>query len=287
MLWSARLPLCCPRTRKRDQPGNLREKMRNHPKYGREFSKDYTRYLAEPGMTVCFGDNTAALPVPTLVKSRRVGDKNGILLPLNRKRHWSITPKHVAAQDVPWEKKQMSVVWRGSTTGKSRTEDYDRHPRTQLVRRWFGQGDQGIDVGYSQVVQGKVQDQRYVLGTLSIKEQLRNALIVSVEGNDVASNLKWVLASNSVPVMPPPRYESWLLESQLQPWVHYVPVRPDFTDLGDALEWCRANPDACERMAKQGREYVTPFYRDQMKQAYAVVDRYLQKNQQVGKRRVR
>lgn len=35
-------------------------------------------------------------------------------------------------------------------------------------------------------------------------------------GNDAASGLKWMLASNSVVFMPLPRVETWAMESLLQ-----------------------------------------------------------------------
>jgi hypothetical protein len=30
-----------------------------------------------------------------------------------------------------------------------------------------------------------------------------------------------------------------------QPWIHYVPCKPNFEDLGDRIEWCRNNRDKC------------------------------------------
>lgn len=47
----------------------------------------------------------------------------------------------------------------------------------------------------------------------------------------MATGLKWMLASNSVVFMPPPRFESWAMESLLKPWAHYVPIRRDTRDL--------------------------------------------------------
>jgi|APGre2960657444_1045066.scaffolds.fasta_scaffold160485_2 hypothetical protein len=31
---------------------------------------------------------------------------------------------------------------------------------------------------------------------------------------------------------------SWLMEDRLEPWVHYVPVAPDFSNLTEAVDWC-------------------------------------------------
>ena len=40
----------------------------------------------------------------------------------------------------------------------------------------------------------------------------KHKFILCIEGNDVASNLKWVMSSNSVAVMPKPKFESWFME---------------------------------------------------------------------------
>jgi len=49
---------------------------------------------------------------------------------------------------------------------------------------------------------------------------LKYKVVIVLEGNNVASGLKWALASNSVLVMPPPTIASWAMEELLEPWVH-------------------------------------------------------------------
>jgi hypothetical protein len=43
--------------------------------------------------------------------------------------------------------------------------------------------------------------------------------IIMIEGNDVASGLKWALLSQSVVLMPPPKHTSWAMEELLEPWI--------------------------------------------------------------------
>lgn len=66
---------------------------------------------------------------------------------------------------------------------------------------------------------------RYLIaveGAASVQHPLRCAIHVftpsppTTTGNDVASGLKWMLASNSVVFMPLPRYETWIEESMLE-----------------------------------------------------------------------
>lgn len=47
-------------------------------------------------------------------------------------------------------------------------------------------------------------------------------------------------------------YEQWFY-GELQPWVHYVPIEADLSDLADKIDWCLANEQACEWIAGNGR----------------------------------
>ena len=41
-----------------------------------------------------------------------------------------------------------------------------------------------------------------------------------------------------------------------QPWEHFIPVRPDFSDLLDKLEWCERHLDVCQAVSKRASEYI-------------------------------
>lgn len=49
----------------------------------------------------------------------------------------------------------------------------------------------------------------------TIREHLDYKFIMALEGNDVASNLKWVMSSNSLAVMTRPTCETWFMEGTL------------------------------------------------------------------------
>ena len=100
---------------------------------------------------------------------------------------------------------------------------------------------------------------QFVKGEKSIKELLKNKFLISLEGNDVATGLKWMLASNSVVFMPIPTMESWVLESQLKPWVHYVPLLFDGSDLLEKVSHGIANPDQMMNIVKNAKSYIKKF----------------------------
>ncbi|GMI05977.1 hypothetical protein TrVE_jg12773 [Triparma verrucosa] len=88
-------------------------------------------------------------------------------------------------------------------------------------------------------------------------------MLIMVEGNDVATGLKWALVSSSAVIMPPPRVVSWLMEDKLLPWVHYIPVKPTFEDLEEKVDWCLANDERCREIGQASRCFMMQFFYSQ------------------------
>ena len=42
----------------------------------------------------------------------------------------------------------------------------------------------------------------------------------------------------------------------LQEWIHYVPIKNDFSDLNDKIQWCIENDDACRIISDNARNFV-------------------------------
>lgn len=82
---------------------------------------------------------------------------------------------------------------------------------------------------------------------------------MAIEGNDVASNLKWVMSSNSLAVMPRPTCETWFMEGTLIPDYHYVEVKDDFSDLEEKLHYYITHPEKAEEIIAHAHEYVAQF----------------------------
>ena len=80
--------------------------------------------------------------------------------------------------------------------------------------------------------------------------------LISVEGNDVATGLKWMLYSNSVVFMPPPTLETKFREGSLVPWLHYIPLAEDFTDLIKKIEFCDNRIFICQKVSEMATEFA-------------------------------
>ena len=60
--------------------------------------------------------------------------------------------------------------------------------------------------------------------------------------------------------MKPPKYESWLMESYLKPWIHYVPLNDDFSNLEEMYSWCLNNDDKCQEIVKNANIHMKNFF---------------------------
>jgi hypothetical protein len=189
-----------------------------------------------------FGDTIRVPDVPTLVKARPLvpDNENAILFNLNRVRHF------VFVRDaMPFSSKRDELVWRGTA---------NKPLRRRFLKSCFGL--RRLDVGDTG---SKPVDPAWRRPYMSIAGQLEFKYVLSLEGNDIASNLKWILSSNSVCFMPRPRVESWFMEGQLIADHHYVCIRDDFSDIEEKISYYTAHPDEAQRIVRNANAHAARF----------------------------
>lgn len=240
-----------------DKPFTPSDGARNHRSFDREGInssyyydfKEFLRYFdAGLSFDYRFGDNTLNPDVPAFVKSRPIlsAGHKGILFKLNKLRHFRFVN-----DAMPFEAKKNIAVFRGACL---------RPHRRQFVERYAGLPN--TDIGDTRPGhRGKPHWQPL----MSIAEQLKHKFIISIEGNDVATNLKWIMSSNSLCFMRRPKFETWFMEGTLQPDVHYVLLRDDFADLPEKIDYYSSNADEARAIISNANCYVDQF-RDQRRE---------------------
>jgi len=197
-------------------------------------------------------------------------NRTASVVPVNVGRHF-MHVRRAIYEKLKFEHKIPIAVWRGTSTSfcwdqgpiVDRVRNIPECARWSLVTRWSSSNVSVIDVGISRVVQLSPKLQQayapYVKPALTVDELLKFKYIVSVQGNDVATNLKWALASNSVVLMPPPTRESFILESNLKPWIHYVPLKYDTSDLAEKVMYCELNEEKCKQISQAATAWMRNF----------------------------
>ncbi len=191
-----------------------------------------------------------------ICKTRPINNDSVIIQKLEIERHWGYINK-IKKLDISYNKKKNICIWRGGTTGyRSR-----RGSRYTLVPKFFK--SKFADVGFSEVIQDKKNYRIFKKNRLNVVEQLKYKFIISCEGNDVASGLKWQLYSNSIVLMTKPTTESWAMENLLQPFIHYIPLSDDFSDLEDKYNWCLNNELKCIEISKNATNFIEQFLNEE------------------------
>lgn len=214
------------------------------------------------------GDITELQPEPTIVKSRPIGEdnENSILLKLNKIRHFVFVHDKRKFQD-----KIPHILFRGAAHGKPNRqkfiEMYVNHPICDV----------------KDTAKDSINPKEWQSKHISLKDQLRYKYIMAIEGNDVASNLKWIMSSNSIAVMPRPKYETWFMEGCLIPNYHYIEIKDDFSDLIEKITYYEKHPNEALQIIKNANEYVKPF-KDKKREkliSLLVITKYFQKTGQL------
>ncbi|NPA37289.1 MAG: lipopolysaccharide biosynthesis protein [Chlorobi bacterium] len=234
--------------------------------YSRYFDQDFKAHFL-------FGDITHVPDEPGLTKSRPISKKNfnSVILKWNKVRHFIFVGK----DKKEFSQKKDMLVSRGKVH-KSQTH------RVKFLEKYFNHPLCNI---------GKVNDNdlnpEWKVGRMTINEQLEYKFILCLEGNDVASNLKWVMSSNSIAVMPEPKYESWFMEGLLKPDYHYIKIKDDYSDLESRINYYIKHQDEANKIIENAHKFVDQFKNKATEDIISllVMTKYFEKTKQFSVRK--
>lgn len=204
---------------------------------------DFANYFDENLFLDFFvGDLSELTKTPSIVKTRPIveNNTNAILMKLNKFRHFVFIKN-----DIPFQNKKNLLIGRFNITQQHRYDFFEQHFFNPIC-----------DLGQVNKNGGNLA---WYKKTISHKEHLKYKFILSLQGNDVATNLKWIMSSNSIAVMPKPTVESWFMESKLQGGVHYIEILPDYSDLNEKINYYIHNEKECLEIINNANKYIKHF----------------------------
>lgn len=208
-----------------------------------------------------FGDETHIEPEPTLFKARPIegNNANSVIFKLDKRRHFRFVDDALSFRD----KKDMAV-FRGAVTQPHRIrfmETLFDHPK--------------MDAGQSNA---SAEHPDWQKPFMSVEEQLQYKFLICLEGNDVASNLKWAMSSNSAVITPRMKFETWFMEGTLEAGKHYIEVKDDWSDFDEKVQYYLDHPEEAEQIVRNAHEYLRPFQDERSEQMVCVktLERYFE-----------
>jgi hypothetical protein len=261
-----------------------------------ERQADTLNELAEAGVTAPFiVDMHDAIrksgPFPVFQYNRLIGAENSILWPLDRVHRIGAKSfcSPLSLDEKPLRQKKPGLCWRGAVRGfttvsgkpvniRSAVQRFQKNqidrealranlnalPRYQFVSRYFDHED--FDIGFSNRTQERKgwsdvpEIARYQKPYASPEEQAEYKYVFSIQGTDVGSSFGWQISTNCVILRETYQWEVFF-DCHFQPWEHYVPIRPDFSDIPEKIAWCEAHPAECQGMIDR-RHALVPLLLD-------------------------
>lgn len=207
-----------------------------------------------------------------------------------------LTPKYyrnAIRNDCTFSRKRNGIIWRGVDSGNIWTETITgRSNRFEISKLWDGytplsvsKNEPSWDIGISEFLQSRKTKpgedfSKYAKGKLQVHSLIKQKYTLCLGGNDVSSQFLWALASNTVPIHPYPFFfETYWYDggegvSSLEPWVHFIPIRHDASDLAEKYEWCRNHYPECIQISSNGKNHAARYLSDGFSEA--VRNRFVQ-----------
>lgn len=222
---------------------------------------------------ICLGDGLISneTPAPIFTFAKQKGGSRLILIPdceaLNpADRNYISSVILKGAKEFPWEQKKNLVFWRGAATGSAPTIEQlasnclTQAPRFQLVD--ISQKlPELVDAAFvSWNCNSNNRDlfiARFRLtSAVHPHDHLLYKYLIDLDGNTCCySRTYWVLLSNSLMLKQTTNNIQWFYKG-LQPFVHFVPLRQDLSDLQEKLIYCKNNDSVSRSIAQNGTDFA-------------------------------
>jgi hypothetical protein len=117
------------------------------------------------------------------------------------------------------------------------------HANVKFVRGGWLQNDAGIP-------------DNHFGDRISFADHANYKYMFVVDGNGIASSAQWVFATGCVPLfVSHPRSYCWL-NDVLIPWVHYIPISYDLSDLHTILQWLVDHDEEAHNVAQNALDFA-------------------------------
>lgn len=160
----------------------------------------------------------------------------------------------------PWEKKTNLLFFRGGDSGVDSTVNFaawKKSVRPQLVAL-SNQYPQLIDAKFAKTLHHKqfleqAKQEGFIGKFVPMDEYVKYKYLIDVDGNCAsAPRLGLILHSNCVLLKTVTHSVQWFYRA-LHAWEHYIPLKPDLSDLLSQLEWAKKHPKEAKQISKNGR----------------------------------
>lgn len=175
-------------------------------------------------------------------------------------RYWKfLRSVEKAKRFFPWEKKIEQCCWRGTMTGGLFTPlNFLTFPRSQSILLSLKNPD-WFDARYvaSSAIRNALKEYSSYFGnSMSIEEQIQYKYQLLIDGHSCAySRAYWQLFSNCLLFKQQSDAVQWYYGA-LIPFVHYVPIKSDLSDLIEKIQWAKSHDREVQNISLKAQEFA-------------------------------
>jgi hypothetical protein len=165
-----------------------------------------------------------------------------------------------------WNARSDTILWRGVTTGNGRNSSPEMiadqlKPRVQLCL--LAKGISGTDMKIVRIVRSNYRRldrdrivQAGILGERTpVEAWAGHKFAIDIDGNSNSFGTmlcRQILGCCVLKVGSPENWSQWYYDRE-KPWVHFIPIQSDLSDLAEKIAWCREHDRECQQIAAEGR----------------------------------
>lgn len=230
-------------------------------------SHNYEKYF--PILSSVTKNGFADLPIPTIDDWARVKSFENVFFPKTHTRNYT--------EEFPtlWDDKKETAVFRGGSTGIG--VDIETNPRLKVayLSKKTPKDVDGvslIDAGITDwnLRPRKIKGEKFLktieidsmpfklVEKLNAQEQSVYKYIIHIDGHVSAFRLSIEMNMGSTILMVDSDYKMWY-RHLLIPFIHYVPVKRDLSDLVDTIKWCKKNDEKCKKIAENCKIFYKKY----------------------------
>jgi hypothetical protein len=178
--------------------------------------------------------------------------------------------------EIDWENKKNIAVFRGSSTGSGVTIETNQRLKIAFLSN-LKKIDKNDNLPYldAGITKWNLRVKKLMNSSelktidihslpfglvpyLKLEEQCNYKYIIHIDGHVSAFRLSSELNMGSVILLVESEWKLWYSDL-LKPFIHYVPVSKDLSDIYDKIRWCKNNDEKCKEIALNAKNFYEMY----------------------------
>jgi len=139
------------------------------------------------------------------------------------------------------------IFWRGADNGK-----FVRPDGTVTGKR---RGLLELAQQMPSLIDAKWTVSRAPMQLVALEDHCRYKFLINIAGATYSARLKYLLLCGST-LLQVDEPHTEFFQSRMKAFEHFVPVKADWSDFMDRVEWIRQNPAEAERIGQRGQKFA-------------------------------